>query len=168
MQDRHIASRPPGVDALVVPSFRLTMAQTYVQHADAKAGYLAGFQFALLATVVSQLDRIHQAWTAGGWAALWALSFVVVLTSSNASGAFLVLQALRPRVTVPDGAGSFGLRRRNPSGRPNGRGQEIDRLATALNELADLKYRYLGWAAWVTLMMAAVVLGWAAAWIFLP
>jgi hypothetical protein len=148
-----------GHEEVVSALAAATVCQSYVQHADTKAGILVVVQAGGASMLAAQMGPVFAIMRGGDWTGLVLLAAFAV--SFVASGYSLV-QALRPDLRPTDRPSRFSIvnrpSRNTGHGNPAQQAEEAWATVRLLSEIAARKHRWIARSIpWTCLMVVSTI-----------
>ncbi|WP_433540446.1 hypothetical protein ACQP10_34785 [Streptosporangium sandarakinum] len=155
---------------------RLGVFQTYIQHADAKAGTLVAIHAGTAALAAGNVDTATALWKAGVAPGVVGVALLACFACGFLIAGHHLIAAIRPRLKEPAGSNRFGLAGYAPGATEAQQRQddleeqarEAERLINVLADVARAKYARITRAVpWMVLMFVTTVT-WMALGAFFP
>jgi hypothetical protein len=169
--DMKINAPDAGHEEVVSALTAATVCQSYVQHADTKAGVLIVVQAGGASMLAAQMGPVFAILRGGDWIGLVGLVLLAAFAVSFVASGYHLVQALRPDLRPTDRPSRFSIVNR-PSrnaghGNPAQQAEEAWATVRLLGEIAARKHRRIARSIpWTCLMVVntigAIALGAAA------
>ncbi|GGP03323.1 hypothetical protein LDL08_11350 [Nonomuraea glycinis] len=151
-----------GHEEVVSALTAATVCQSYVQHADTKAGVFIVVQAGGASMLAAQMGPVFTILRGCGWVALAGLVLLIGFAVSFVASGYHLVQALRPDLRPTDRPSRFSIvnrpTRNAGHGNPGQQAEEAWATVQVLSEIAARKHRRIARSIpWICLLVVTTI-----------